>query len=88
MRCYEIQQFGLDGLRQNERPDPTPGPGEALVRVKTVSLNYRDLLHVLGVVDQDRWPLVPCSDGAGEVVQVGPAVTRFKVGDQVAGQPA
>ena len=55
------------------------------MRVRAVSLNYRDLLHVLGHADNDRWPLVPCSDGAGEVIAVGDAVTRFQVGDLVAG---
>lgn len=67
------------------RPVEQPAHGQILVRVRAVSLNYRDLLHVLGYADQDRWPLVPCSDGAGDVVAVGAGVTRFKVGDKVAG---
>lgn len=86
MNAWEIQSGGgIDALVPVTRDKPAPGPYDIVVRVRAVSLNYRDLLHVLGVVDQDRWPLVPCSDGAGEVVGVGPAVTRFKVGDQVAG---
>lgn len=84
MRCYEIQQFGLDGLKLTERPDPKPGPGEALVRVKAVSLNYRDLMMTLGSYNpKQKLPLIPCSDGAGEVVEVGAGVTRVKPGDRV-----
>jgi NADPH:quinone reductase-like Zn-dependent oxidoreductase len=86
MKAWEIQNDGgIDALTAVEHPMPEPGPHQILVRVGAVSLNYRDLLHVLGVVDQDRWPLIPCSDGAGEVVAVGQGVTRFAVGDQVAG---
>ena len=86
MNAWEIQRDGgIDALVATERPRPQPGPRELVVRVRAVSLNYRDLLHVLGYADRDRWPLVPCSDGAGEVVSVGRDVTRFRVGDRVAG---
>lgn len=86
MNAWEINSDGgIDALTAVTRPQPQPGHGQLLVRVRAVSLNYRDLLHVLGYVDQDKWPLVPCSDGAGDVVGVGPGVTRFKVGDEVAG---
>ena len=72
MKCYVIPEpRGIDSLTLVERPDPVPGPRQVLVRVRATSLNYRDLLHVLGYADQDRWPLVPCSDGAGDVVAVG-----------------
>ena len=86
MNAWEIQRDGgIDALVPVERAKPTPGAREVVVRVRAVSLNYRDLLHVLGYADRDKWPLVPCSDGAGEVVAVGREVTRFKVGDRVAG---
>lgn len=86
MNAWEIQSDGgIDALVPVDRAPPSPGAHDIIVRVRAVSLNYRDLLHVLGVVDQDRWPLVPCSDGAGEVVAVGEAVTRFAIGDRVAG---
>lgn len=80
-----ISNGGIAALAQAELDKPQPLPHQIIVRVRAVSLNYRDLLHVLGFVDMDRWPLVPCSDGAGEVVAVGESVTRFKVGDRVAG---
>lgn len=86
MNAWEINSAGgIDALTAITRPTPRPGTGEILVRVRAVSLNYRDLLHVLGHVDTDRWPLIPCSDGAGEVVEVGAGVSRFKVGDRVVG---
>lgn len=86
MNAWEINSSGgIDALAQATRPTPTPGPHDIVVRVHAVSLNYRDLLHVLGYVDTDRWPLVPCSDGAGEVVAVGSHVARFRTGDRVAG---
>jgi NADPH:quinone reductase-like Zn-dependent oxidoreductase len=86
MNAWEIQKDGgIDALVATERPRPQPGPRQLVVRVRAVSLNYRDLLHVLGYADRDRWPLVPCSDGAGEVVAIGRDVTRFRVGDRVAG---
>jgi NADPH:quinone reductase-like Zn-dependent oxidoreductase len=86
MNAWEIRtDGGIDALAATERVRPEPAARELVVRVHAVSLNYRDLLHVLGYADRDRWPLVPCSDGAGEVVAVGREVTRFRVGDRVAG---
>ncbi len=86
MNAWEIQKDGgIDALVATERAVPVPGAREIVVRVRAVSLNYRDLLHVLGFADRDRWPLVPCSDGAGEVVAIGRDVTRVRVGDRVAG---
>lgn len=84
MRAYQIQTFGYDHLNMVELPDPQPGPGEVLVRVRAVSLNYRDHLMVTGKYNpRQALPLVPCSDAAGEVVSVGPRVSRVKPGDRV-----
>ncbi|HEX9943995.1 MAG TPA: NAD(P)-dependent alcohol dehydrogenase [Thermoanaerobaculia bacterium] len=87
MRAVEIRGgFGLDNLSLVERPDPAPGPGQALVRLRAASLNYRDLLTVEGKYNpKQKLPLVPCSDGAGEVVAVGEGVTRVQPGDRVCG---
>jgi NADPH:quinone reductase-like Zn-dependent oxidoreductase len=85
MRAYQLQQFGgPDGLALVARDIPSPGLGEVLVRVRASSLNYRDLI-ILGGGYPVHVPLgrVPVSDGAGEVVAVGPGVTRFDVGDRV-----
>ena len=87
MRALEIRGgFGLDNLALVERPDPAPGPGQVVVRMRAASLNYRDLLMVQGKYNpKQKLPLVPCSDGAGEVVEVGEGVTRVKPGDRVCG---
>jgi len=87
MRAYELQGAGLERLRLVERPMPEPGPGQVLVRVHAASLNYRDLLIAEGRYGRSavRWPLVPLSDGAGEVIEVGSGVTRVAPGDRVAG---
>jgi NADPH:quinone reductase-like Zn-dependent oxidoreductase len=87
MKVFEIKQAsGIDALTLTERPEPKPSYGQALVKIKAVSLNYRDLLVVKGAYSRNLpLPLVPCSDGAGEVVEVGEGVTRVKRGDRVAG---
>ena len=85
MRAVEIRGgFGLDNLALVERPEPRPGPGEALVRLRAAALNYRDLLTAQGKYNpKQKLPLIPCSDGAGEVVEVGEGVTRVAPGDRV-----
>jgi NADPH:quinone reductase-like Zn-dependent oxidoreductase len=78
--------FGLENLAVVERPDPTPGPGQVLVRVRAASLNYRDLLIAKGQYNPKlQFPRVLGSDGAGEVVATGPGVTRWAAGARVAG---
>jgi NADPH:quinone reductase-like Zn-dependent oxidoreductase len=73
---------GLDKLVIEERPDPTPGPGQVLVRVRASSLNYHDFVVVLGGIPTPDGR-IPMSDGACEVVALGEGVTRWKVGDKV-----
>jgi len=87
MKAFEVDKpFGIDNLRLVERQDPTPGPGQVLIRVKAVSLNFRDLMTVKrGALGNIRLPLIPLSDGAGEVAEVGEGVTRVQPGDRVAG---
>ncbi len=56
------------------------------MRLRAASLNYRDLLMVEGKYNpKQKLPLIPCSDGAGEVVEVGEGVTRVQPGDRVCG---
>jgi NADPH:quinone reductase-like Zn-dependent oxidoreductase len=88
MRAYEIiaGSGSLDGLRRCERPDPKPQATQILVRIHAAALNFRDLLitrgHYMGGTLAAN--IIPLSDGAGEVVAVGAAVTRFRIGDRVA----
>jgi NADPH:quinone reductase-like Zn-dependent oxidoreductase len=89
MKAYQIPKAGagIESVTQVVRPDPQkPGHRQVLVKVHACSLNFRDLGIVRGSY---RMPvqenIVPLSDGAGEVVEVGPDVTRVKAGDRVAG---
>jgi NADPH:quinone reductase-like Zn-dependent oxidoreductase len=87
MQAIELRQFGLDNLAHVAQEKPQPGPGEVLMRIRAASLNYRDRVLIDGsYMPNLRFPLVPVSDGAGEVVAIGQggqAVPRWKVGDRV-----
>lgn len=87
MKAYELKPIqSLDSLTLVERDTPRPGPGQVLIRVKAWSLNFRDTLVARGSYGAPpRAGMVPLSDGAGEVVELGAGVTRVKVGDRVAG---
>jgi len=89
MRSWRLAagSLSLEGLMRVEAETPVAGPGEVLIRVRACSLNYRDQLipqgmYMGGPVDRD---ITPLSDGAGEVAAIGAGVTRFAVGDRVAG---
>jgi NADPH:quinone reductase-like Zn-dependent oxidoreductase len=87
MRSFRLERngAGLNGLRLGVEPDPSPGPGEALVTIRANSLSFRELMVLRGdYVLPVRPDVVPLSDGAGEVVAVGEGVTRVKQGDRVA----
>lgn len=86
MKVFEIRDgFGLGHLVPGERPEPQPAPGQVLLRMKAASLNYRDLMMVNGSYNPKQpLPLIPCSDGVGEVVAAGSEVRRLEVGDRVA----
>lgn len=71
-----------EALRVEERRVVSPGAGEVLVRVHAVSLNYHDLVNLAGRIE-GPWPRVPMTDGAGEVVAVGPGVAGVAPGERV-----
>src|SRR3954454_17164677 len=88
MRVYQLSEggAGIEGLNKSTRPDPKPGHRQVLVKVAACSLNFRDLgivrgTYRMGVPDN----IIPVSDGAGEVIEVGPDVRRGKGGDKGAG---
>jgi NADPH:quinone reductase-like Zn-dependent oxidoreductase len=84
MKAYEIQQFGVENLALVERGEPQINDTEVLVKFHAASLNYRDLAMVKGSYNPRlKTPLVPFSDGAGEVVAVGGQVSKWKTGDRV-----
>ena len=84
MKAFEIQEFGIENLALVERAEPTPNATEVLVKFHAASLNYRDLMMIKGWYNPRlKMPLVPFSDGAGEVVAVGANVTKWKTGDRV-----
>ncbi len=88
MRLYRLPQHtSIDDLTLVEADTPRPGRGQVLVRMRAASLNFRDLAVASGKYMMSKLPpnLVPLSDGAGEVVEIGADVTRVRVGDRVAG---
>src|SRR3984885_1528538 len=88
MRAYQLPKggAGIEALARVDLPEPKPLHRQGLVKVAACSLNYRDLGIVRGTYRMPvRDKIVPLSDGAGEVVAVGPGVTRVKAGDKVAG---
>ena len=84
MKGYQITKFGIANLAIADIDKPQLGARDVLVRIRATSLNYRDLMMIEGTYNPKlRLPLVPFSDGAGEVVEIGTEVTRWKVGDRV-----
>lgn len=85
MKVFEIQGgFGLEHVQSVEREIPVPGPGEVLIRLRAVSLNSRDIGIINGVYEPNlKMPLIPLSDGVGEVVSMGERSNKFKPGDRV-----
>ncbi len=85
MEVWELREgFGLEHLRKAKRLDPAPGPGDVLLMMQAALLNYRDTLVVRGGYGpRYTLPLIPVSDGVGEVVAVGEGIARVRVGDRV-----
>ncbi|MBI4192661.1 MAG: NAD(P)-dependent alcohol dehydrogenase [Betaproteobacteria bacterium] len=88
MKVYRLDPIGtLDGLKLGDEAEPRPGLREIAIRIRATSLNYRDLKVATGTYERSEIKPrpIPLSDGAGDIVEVGPGVTRVKVGDRVAG---
>ena len=84
MRVFRFTHFGLDHLKLEKAEPAVPGPGEIVLDVKAMSLNYRDLMVIKGDYNPKfKLPAVPLSDGAGVVSALGAGVERVKVGDRV-----
>jgi NADPH:quinone reductase-like Zn-dependent oxidoreductase len=86
MKVIQLQDdWSIDNLTLTERPAPEPGPGQVLLQMKAASLNYRDLVVMQRGYGRSTGalPLIPISDGVGEVIAVGAGVRRIAVGDRV-----
>ena len=85
MHMYRFDNSrGLDGLELHDEPVPSPQRGELLLKIRAVSLNYRDVAIPLGrYVRDSKSGLVPCSDAAAEVVEVGEGVDDYRPADRV-----
>lgn len=86
MKVMEMRDgWGVEHIKPGTRPERTPGPGEALVRMAAASVNFRDVVTARRGYGghSGALPLIPLSDGAGTVLEVGPGVTRVKPGDLV-----
>jgi len=87
MKAWQVQTSeGIEGLKQAALSLPDPGPGEVRVRLRANAINYRDLSVISDPAARGiALPRIPNSDGAGEVLAVGPGVADFAPGDRVAG---
>ena len=84
MKRWTMDTLGRDHLAMATAPVPEPAPGQVLVKVSAVSLNYRDKLVIeTGMGLPLAFPFVPASDMAGVAQAIGAGVTRFKPGDRV-----
>ena len=83
MRAIQVSETGGPGvLTPVEIATPEPGPGQVLVRLAATGVNFIDTYHRSGLYPM-RLPLVPGSEGAGEVVAVGTGVDGVRIGDRV-----
>jgi NADPH:quinone reductase len=84
MKAIQIQETGgPEVLQLVELPIPEPGPGQVLVRIEATGVNFIEIYFRKGVY-KSAFPLVPGSEAAGTVEELGPGVTGFKAGDAVA----
>lgn len=85
MKAWQKQGIGLENLKLVELNIPTPAPAEILIKVKAVSLNFRDKAIMDGIYLPELMShhFTPVSDAAGQVVAVGDQVKKFKIGDRV-----
>ena len=85
MHAYEFTDaISAESLQLVERPDPAPGPHDIVIRMRAAALNFRDLAMMRGNYHINvSPPLIPLSDGAGDVIAIGKDVTRFRIGDVV-----
>jgi len=83
LKVIELGAPRIDALCSSSYPDPTPGQGEVLVRLRAASLNFLDIAVATGKYSLSNFPIIPVTDGAGEIAGIGTAVTGWEVGERV-----
>lgn len=84
MKAIRVHQFGgPEVLRLEDVPDPVPGPGQVVVRIRAAGVNPVETYIRQGIYGPKDFPFTPGNDGAGEVESVGPGVRRWRAGDRV-----
>ena len=87
MYAIQLVEPSLSSFRRTSLPDPEPGPGDVLIRLRAAALNYIDVAVATGSFPGATLPMVPVADGAGEVVALGAGVTAdvtdIALGDRV-----
>ena len=83
MKVIELAAPRLDALHSTTYPDPIPGPGDVLIRLRAASLNFLDIAVATGKYPLNNFPIIPVTDGAGEIAAMGAAVTEWKLGERV-----
>jgi len=89
MNAVVLRELGEpEVLRVEPHPDPEPGPGDVVVRLRAAALNHRDIWIRRGRYPGTKFPVILGSDGAGDVIEVGPGVERSVIGRSVVVNPA
>jgi NADPH2:quinone reductase len=84
MKAIRVSRTGgPEVLQLEDVPDPSPGPGEAVVRLEAIGVNFVEIYHRRGLYSSPL-PFTPGTEGAGRVVSIGPDVTGLRPGDRVA----
>jgi NADPH:quinone reductase-like Zn-dependent oxidoreductase len=83
MKAIQLTAPALTAFRQAELPEPQAGPGEVLLRLRAAALNFVDVAIATGHFPGATFPMVPVTDGAGEIAALGRGVDGFAVGDRV-----
>jgi alcohol dehydrogenase len=89
MKAFVLREHGAGGARlETDFPDPAPGDGDVVVRVRATALNYHDVFTRRGMPGiRIAMPAIMGLDVAGEIAALGPGVTGWKLGDRVVGDP-
>ena len=85
MKAVRVHNYGdPDVLKYEDVPAPTPGKGEAIVKIAAAGLNFIDIYFRSGLSKAAQLPFTPGHEGAGTVSAIGEGVTEVRVGDRVA----